>query len=759
MMNSKYAIAIVPLLVILLDVVPVVPLQAETIAIDPEEITIEAMADSYVNQTAPDANYGGDARLYVSSKGITYLMFLLPPLPFNATIASAKLQLYATSGSTSGSVDVHYCADDSWTEMSITWDNKPSYSAERTYRISPRPYTGWENPWYVTDDVERTYQEGDDKLTLVVVSSGAWAYYRSREATSKPKLTIYYLTSPCYRIQLESRDETGRSPNVGEISVSGQSCSLPNEILAKPGTYGLSYQGDCEFVKWETEGGISVASASSEETTVNIQGAGLIRAVGRSAGITLESVQDTGLTSNLGYVVIGDTHYTLPSDIPLIRPGTYSISYEGGYKFLRWETTGDVSVSNPNSPTTTLTVRAGTGTLRAVGSADVMGYSYDDGEAQSYQYKDEGPSEMWAVRFTPLFTGRLLRARFYVLRDPAAFRIHVMDENRTRIAEPLVRTPTAEGWFDVDLSQLDLRVKAREDIYIGIEWITEDAPGIGYDDDDPSDRRSWYWNGTSWRTYPDSYDVMIRIVVETVMLPSQITCTLGTSSVEYLGEVELSGTISPSDPETAQALVGMQYSLDGVTWSSIANVSCISSAYSYTWKPEVPAGTYMVRALWMGSETYFGSTSEHQVLTIARAHPTLTCSFDVQSAEVDARVDIYGYISPEVDSARIVLIVTAPSGYQHNHTVWTSRYGRFEFEMVLYEEGTWKAKAYWAGDENLLACESAIAELTVSQPFPWLLIGGAAAGGFALIIVLIWYLRSRKPTQRPGPLPPPPPPM
>ena len=81
MMNSKYAIAIVPLLVILLDVVPVVPLQAETIAIDPEEITIEAMADSYVNQTAPDANYGGDARLYVSSKGITYLMFLLPPSP------------------------------------------------------------------------------------------------------------------------------------------------------------------------------------------------------------------------------------------------------------------------------------------------------------------------------------------------------------------------------------------------------------------------------------------------------------------------------------------------------------------------------------------------------------------------------------------------------------------------------------------------------------------------------------------------------
>jgi len=757
MMTSKYAIGTLSLLVILLNVVSAVPLQAESIAINPEEITLEALADSYVNQTAPDANYGGEARLYVSSRGITYLMFLLPPLPFNATIASAKLQLYATSGSTSGYVDVHYCADDSWTEMDITWNNKPSYSAERTSRISPRWFTGWENPWYVTDDVERTYQEGDDKLTLVVVSSGAWAYYRSRESTSKPKLTIHYLTHPCYRIRLESRDETGRFPNVGEVSVSDQSCSLPNEVLAKPGTYGLSYEGEYEFVKWETEGGISVASASSEETIVDIQGAGLIRAVGRSAGITLESAQDTGLTSNLGYVIIGNKRYTLPNDVPLIKPGTYSISYEGGYRFLRWETVGDVSVSNPNSPTTTLIIRAGTGTVRAVGSADVMEYSYDDGEAQSHQYKNEGSGEMWAVRFTPLFTGRLLSARFYVLRDPDAFRIHIMDENRNSITEPLVRTPNAEGWFDVDLSHLDLRVRAREDIYVGIEWITEDVPRIGYDDDDASDRRSWYWNGTSWRTYPDSNDVMIRIVVETIMLPSQIALTLGTSSTEYLGEVELSGSISPSDPETAQASVGIQYSLDGVTWSSIANVSCVSSAYSYTWRPKVPAGTYMVRAVWLGSETYFGSTSEHQVLTITRAHPTLTCSFDVEAAEVDERVGIYGYITPEVDNAKIVLIVTAPSGYMRNHTVWTSRYGRFELKMVLYEEGTWRAKAYCAGDENLLACESATAELKVSPPFPWLLVGGAAVGGFALIIGLIWYLKSRKRTQKLGHLPPPPP--
>ena len=164
----------------------------DVVVINPTVVTIEPIADSYVNSTDPDMNYGENTRLHVGSEEITYLMFGLPDLPLNVSIGEARLELYATGGSTSGYIDVHHCPDDSWTESGITWNNRPSYDPERTDRIDPSSWTGWENPWYVTEDVQRCYQEGDMKLTMVIVSSGAWAYYGSRESNIKPRLIISY---------------------------------------------------------------------------------------------------------------------------------------------------------------------------------------------------------------------------------------------------------------------------------------------------------------------------------------------------------------------------------------------------------------------------------------------------------------------------------------------------------------------------------------------------------------------------------------
>jgi len=718
------------------------------VVINPTIVTIEPIADSYVNSTDPDMNYGENIRLYVGTKGISYLMFRLPDLPLNVSIGEAKLELYASSGSASGYVDVHHCSDDSWTENGITWNNKPSYDPERTYRVSPRFWTGWENPWYVTGDVQRCYKEGDMKLTVVITSSGAWAYYRSRESGTKPRLVISYLTPPSYTVQVESTDETGRISNVGSIIISGQDCSLPNEVLVKPGSYSLEYNGNYEFVRWETEGAISVASPATEMTTVEIQGAGLIRAVGRSAELILESAQDTGATSNIGYIVIGDEpyaeHHVLPQGIPLIKPGTYHVSYEGGYKFLRWETAGNITVSNPTQPTTTITISAGSSTLRAVGSAEIMEYAYDDGQAESSNYKSEDVGEMWAVRFTPLFSGNLLNARFYIIKDPSIFKIHIMDENRNHIIAPFMRTPPTDGWFDVDLSTFDIQVKARNDFYIGIEWVQERKPSIGYDDDLPRDKRSWHWNGTSWDKYPGSYDIMIRALIETIMLPSQVTCSLDPISIAYMEETEISGSISPSDLETADALITLQYSSDGVSWFNITTVSCISSRYSYSWSPRLPVGNYLIRSAWQGSQTYFGSKSESQELAITKTYPTLTCSFDVEKAETDKDVTISGQISPVIRNAKIILMFTNPDGYQSNRTAWTSSDGRFDYTIAPYKEGTWKVKAYWAGDKNCHSAESSISELDVAPPFPYEIISLAILVVMLGLVIFLILRRKRK---------------
>jgi len=123
------------------------------------------------------------------------------------------------------------------------------------------------------------------------------------------------------------------------------------------------------------------------------------------------------------------------------------------------------------------------------------------------------------VRFTPLFSGQLLMARFYIQDlyslGSNAFKVHVMDENRIDLITPFERTPTSKGWFDVDLSSYGISVNQGTDFYIGMEWIMDYNPDLGKDITDASDR-SWHWNGTHWEEETYS-DFMIRSVVGTLI--------------------------------------------------------------------------------------------------------------------------------------------------------------------------------------------------------------------------------------------------
>jgi len=556
-------------------------------------------------------------------------------------------------------------------------------------------------------------------------------------------------------VSVESVDEKGRFSNLGSIEIAGTVLSLPGVVLAKPGAYPLSYAGDYQFTKWETQGSVDVVSPTGESTTVNIRGPGLIRAVGMSAGVSLQSTQEPGITSNLGYIVLDDTRYFLPEDIPIMKPGQYQISYEGGYEFIRWSVSGDLSVSDPFARTTTVTIRPGNGTIVAVGSADLMEYAYDDGLCDSYQYKAEDAGTMWAVRFSPLFSGRLVKARLYIAGSPGGFKIHVMDKNRTDVIVPFLVSPSSEGWFDVDLSGHSLVVKSRQDFYVGIEWITKNIPELGYDSADPVDRMSWRRVGSVWESTPYYYDLMIRAVVETAMVESRITCLLSPGSVEYMNRTTVSGVISPSDLETATGTVILQYSSDGVSWLNITSVQCVASGYSYSWTTSTPMGIYQIRAIWLGSESYFGSVSGSQQLQVVKANTILTCGFVEQTATTGTRIKVEGTVRPVVKNKIVTLILTLPGGYSYNRTALTSSDGSFSVEFTPSEEGTYTVQAYWQGDENHNEARSGTSELKVVAPFPYAVLGAVVVllvGGVAVILIM---LRRRSPRPR-RELPPPP---
>jgi hypothetical protein len=397
-------------------------------AIGSTKVTLNSVADCYVNFSSPEENYGEANSVWLRyANCCAYIMFDLSSIPQDATIISAQLQLYLTGiGGYVGNVDARYCSDNSWDELVITWNNKPTYSSQST----DENYFGmlvWLNTyesWDVTADVCVAMNQA--KLTEVMTrESSGYAVFGSREASHKPKLEIEYSTLPIFVVHLES-------------------------------------------------------------------------------------AQDAGTTENLGFTTLAEDTFSLPTAVDVVA-GSYQVLYNGGYMFMRWETTGGVTVSDAESANTNVTVN-GDGTLRAIGNVKRLEYAYDSGQPASQSEKGECVD---AVRFTPMFSGQLLMARFYIYQISSyqsnTFRVHVMDENLNSLITPFERTATSTGWFDVALSSHGIGVTEGKDFYVGMEWINDYNPSLGEARTDPSGR-SQQWNGTMWTNETNS-DYMIRAVV------------------------------------------------------------------------------------------------------------------------------------------------------------------------------------------------------------------------------------------------------
>ena len=407
-------------------------------------ITLYSIADTFVNSTSPETNYGNTASMYVganSEQDFTYVKFDLTSIPSDATVTSANLEIYLsdTGGnlywSPADTIGAYYCSDNSWTELGITWNNKPNFNPNPTgsWSFGMLDFTGYKL-WDVTADVKTALTSGTltEVLKFESKTGNGYALYHSKEGASRPKLTVTYSTEPV--------------------------CS-----------------------------------------------------------VNFESVQDTGTTHNLGLTTLasqegGYTH-ALPAAIDVVV-GNYQVKYSGGYLFMRWETSGGVTVSDANAASTTMTVSDG-GTLKAVGNVKQLEYTYDREYSILHPgfYESQDAGKIGAVRFTPLFSGQLLTARFYIYYTsytPNAFRVHVMDENRQDIITPFERTPTSKGWFEIDLSSYGISVNDGTDFYIGMEWLVDSYPNLGADDTWTVSDRSWIVTGMVWE---ESVALTIRAVV------------------------------------------------------------------------------------------------------------------------------------------------------------------------------------------------------------------------------------------------------
>ena len=168
--------------------------------------------DAYVHSSNPDTNYGSDTRLKVDSYYATvysYIKFDLSNFTLHVErIVSAKLRLYVFSYSNSESYEltVKHVSDDSWSEESITYNNKPG--AESSPSASSQ-VSG--NTWIeidVTNILVQKISENDKIISFRLERCFAadFASKEYSEADKWPRLIIEY--EPYTETQTQTITET-----------------------------------------------------------------------------------------------------------------------------------------------------------------------------------------------------------------------------------------------------------------------------------------------------------------------------------------------------------------------------------------------------------------------------------------------------------------------------------------------------------------------------------------------------------------------
>ncbi len=140
-----------------------------------------AVADAYVDDSAPAKNFGTAPTLNVDAEPVqhSYLKFQLTNLA-GSTITSARLRLFVTNGSVTGG-SARSVTDTSWQEATLTYDSRPESNGAVLATLDSTSVGEWYE-FNVTGAVS-----GDGMLALsITTTSTDGVHYASREDVANP---------------------------------------------------------------------------------------------------------------------------------------------------------------------------------------------------------------------------------------------------------------------------------------------------------------------------------------------------------------------------------------------------------------------------------------------------------------------------------------------------------------------------------------------------------------------------------------------
>jgi len=173
-----------------------------------QEADVENLGDTYVRESSPDTNYGGNSRLQLfSDQRRIYIKFNLTSLTeHNFTIAELGLRSDGDYGN--HDVSVHHVYDGEWNESVVTWNNQPcgtGFNVSANCSLTPEDTKVASDDWNmfnITELMREIVIAGNDTISFSVVSNDSIeiSEFYSKEyqiySDRRPKLVISWIEGP-----------------------------------------------------------------------------------------------------------------------------------------------------------------------------------------------------------------------------------------------------------------------------------------------------------------------------------------------------------------------------------------------------------------------------------------------------------------------------------------------------------------------------------------------------------------------------------
>ena len=188
-------------------------LNIKTVNAQAGQVTLNPTDDTYVDSSVPELNHGNASYIVIGWSNLIetvhtfgWLKFDLSQVPSGAEVDGATLQLYALPWyNEMDNVSAYSSPDNSWTEMTLTYANMPSYNSTplcTTLVTTSVTSSGLWCNWSVVQAVENNLISNSKEVTIVLsepsITSSLFGFafaskeYNTTSEEWSPKLTIYW---------------------------------------------------------------------------------------------------------------------------------------------------------------------------------------------------------------------------------------------------------------------------------------------------------------------------------------------------------------------------------------------------------------------------------------------------------------------------------------------------------------------------------------------------------------------------------------